>query len=203
MSDARADSASQIPSNDLEEQRALEETCGITVNTLLGICTVVQALPICLRRGSIRRRGSIDPNNIKGRFAVHHLIPIVFATHDILWRMSGRWDQNDPVANGIPLPTSRAQSFATKLPYHAGPHPQYSRCVERALDSMAEFRDGVGWNSDQLLPLFSDFVSDLREAVVALPPGSSVNDCQFEWGSGRAESYSNRGMAALPAGRPT
>jgi hypothetical protein len=171
------DSVSEISA----EQRALEQKCGMTVSTLLGICTVVQALPICLARGSIRRRLTPNQAQADGRFAVHHIIPIEFATHDILWRMKGLWDQNDPAANGLVLATSSAQGFASKLPFHAGPHPQYSRCIAASLDSMANFRDRTGSRSDELLPVFTRFVSHVRAAVLELPPGTSINWCRIEW----------------------
>ena len=164
-----------------DEQRELEEKCGITVHTMLGICTVVQALPICLARGAIRRRVTPGSHGVNGRFAVHHVVPIAFATHDILWRMKAVWDQNDPTANGIVLPTSQSQSLTTKLPYHAGPHPQYSRCIETSLDEIAKCRDRSGWTSEQLAGVFLRFVSDVRASVLSLPPGSSVNACRVQW----------------------
>jgi hypothetical protein len=46
---------------------------------------------------------------------------------------------------------------------------------------MANFRNGVGWTSDQLLPFFTAFVSHTRGTVLNLPPGASVNDCWIEW----------------------
>jgi hypothetical protein len=103
-----------------EEQLALEARCGITVDTMIAITSVFQALPTCLARSSIRRRVSTPPLYIHGSFAVHHVIPIVLATHDIVGRVNHLWDQNDPNENGLVLPTSRAESLRVNLPYHAG-----------------------------------------------------------------------------------
>jgi hypothetical protein len=83
------------------------------------------------------------------------------------------------VANGIALPISRAQSLLSKLAYHSGPHPQYSRRIEVCLNQMAEFRDRVGWNSEKFLPVFGEFVALVRKAVLSLAPGMSVNDCSI------------------------
>lgn len=164
-----------------EEQPALEARCVITVDTMIAITSVFQALPTCLARGSIRRRASAPPPYLHRSFAVHHVIPIILATHDIVGRVNHLWDQNDPDANGIVLPTSRAESMRSNLPYHAGPHPRYSRSIELILDRMANFRNSVGWISDQLLPVFTGFVSHARKTVLNLPPGSSVNECSIEW----------------------
>jgi HNH/ENDO VII superfamily nuclease len=163
----------------IEEQLALEKKCGIQVDTVLAISSVLQALPTCLARASIRKRVSATSSELTGKYAVHHLIPIIFATHDVVWRVRGLWDQNDPVANGIALPISRAQSLVSKLPYHSGPHPQYSRRIEICLNQMAEFRDRVGWSSEKLLPVFDEFVALVRKAVLSLAPGMSVNDCSI------------------------
>lgn len=194
MSDARNAVPTSRPP--LREQHALEEKCGIKVDTMVAILSVLQAVPTCVARGSIRRRTSEIAPKMEGNFAVHHLIPIVFATHDILWRMRGFWEQNDSRANGLILPISRAQSFASKLPYHAGPHPRYSRGIEVCLDKMARFRDRLGWSSEMLLPVFAEFVAQVRHAVLALPPGTSVNDCCVEWifdeGRLSAKRYSKR-----------
>lgn len=162
----------------IEDQLALEKECGITVDAVLAISSVLQALPTCLARGSLRKR--IRSPELNRNFAVHHLIPIVFATHDVVWRVRGFWDQNDPAANGIVLPTSRAQSLVSKMPYHSGPHPQYSRRIEACLNQIAESRNRVGWSSEKLVPVFVEFVAVVRQAVLSLAPGTSVNDCNVE-----------------------
>ncbi len=165
-----------------KEQRALEESCRITVKNLLAVVSVIQALPTCMTRGAIRSKNSPIAKDITGVFAIHHLIPVAFATHDIVRRVTDRWKQNDPVANGIALPTSSAQGLALSLPYHRGPHPEYSRQIGVSLDRIAKFRDMVNWNSDCLLPVFTNFVSQVRAAVLAMLPGVSVNHCpNLEW----------------------
>jgi hypothetical protein len=164
-----------------DDQRGFDDDGCITPRALWAICTTLQALPIALTRGSIRRRMNFIPDWVEGRFVIHHLIPIEFATHDILFRMKGLWDQNDPDSNGIALPTSHFGSLAAKLPYHVGPHPQYSRCVEASLDRMTKYRDGTGWTSEQLLRPFTRFVADVRAAILKLAPGESVNSCHFTW----------------------
>ena len=176
-----AEPTPQLSSAMWDDQRGFDDHGCITPRALWAICTTLQALPIALARGSIRRQMNFIPDRVNGRFVIHHLIPIEFATHDILFRMKGLWDQNDPDANGIALPTSHLGSLATKLPYHAGPHPQYSRCVEASLDRMAKYRDGTGWTSEQLLRAFTPFVADVRAAILKLAPGESVNSFRFSW----------------------
>lgn len=119
----------------LDEKAALEQRCGIKVEHVLAISSVLQALPTCVARGSIRRRALPTAATVSGKFAVHHLIPIVFAPHDILWRVRDWWDQNDPSVNGVALPISRSQSLACGPPFHAGPHHRYSRWIGEALDA--------------------------------------------------------------------
>lgn len=164
-----------------DDQRGFDDNGCLTPRALWAICTALQALPIALARGSIRRRMNVIPERGTARFVIHHLIPIEFATHDILFRMKGLWDQNDPDANGVALPTSRLRSVVTKLPYHAGAHPQYSRSIQVSLDRMAKYRDGTGMTSAQLLSVFTSFVADVRAAVLELPPGESVNSCRPSW----------------------
>lgn len=173
--------SSQLSHVTWDDHRAFDDVGCITPRALWAICTTLQALPICLARGSIRRRMNVIPQRWTGRFVIHHLIPIEFATHDILFRMKGLWDQNDPDANGVALPTSRLRSVVTKLPYHAGAHPQYSRSIQVSLDRMAKYRDGTGMTSAQLLSVFTSFVADVRGAVLELAPGESVNSCRPSW----------------------
>ena len=162
----------------LDKRTALEQRCGIKVEHVLAISSVLQALPTCLARGSIRRRALPAAATGPDKFAVHHLIPIVFAPHDILWRVRDWWDQNDPSVNGVALPISRLQSLACGLPFHAGSHPRYSGWVGEALDAMARHRDQIGWPSVNLVPVLTHYVSQVRAAVIAIPPGSSVDGCK-------------------------
>jgi hypothetical protein len=139
-------------------------------------------------RSALRRRmpppGWAVPALRDGGWNAHHLIPVSLRNHPVFHVLTSRrgpgWDHNNPLVNGIALPTVETIARAQRLPLHqvirrmggrditpsALPdlmfHPQYTDEVRTALNAMAGIMDNPSALNAAVLSLCQSLRRDIH-----------------------------------------
>jgi hypothetical protein len=88
--------------------------------------------------------------------------------------MTGGWDQHG-AQNGMALPDSFAGSVNSGLPFHNGPHGNYTAHVSGGLDRLDIARNTNGWSPAQTNRILTRYANQLRSTIQNMGGGVRVD----------------------------